>query len=287
MENPLRKAYRAFALSLDENRRRRLRFLLMQRRLLHLHPPRSFSEKVVWRLLNDRRDELKWTCDKLAMKERIAALETAARPVPTVWSGTDLRELDHVELPERWVLKPNNRSARVHFGEGRPDTEALSAKTARWLDQETDPNLREWAYEFAQPVFIVEPWIGGVTFHDVPADYKLYLFDGDVAMVQVHSGRGGDHRVDHFGQDWSPIAARTLAPSDIPPARPERLDDLVAAASSIARGFDFMRVDFYIVGDTLYFGETTPYPGSGLRPIHPYSYDRELGARWKLPAEVR
>lgn len=58
---------------------------------------------------------------------------------------------------------------------------------------------------------------------------------------------------------------------------------MIAAAAELGRDFDFMRIDLYDAGGEPWFGEFTPYPGSGLMPILPVSYDRELGALWRLP----
>src|SRR5205085_1748016 len=84
--------------------------------------PRSFTEKLNWRISWDRRPLLAHTCDKLAMKEHACRAAAGLVRVPeTFWSGTDVADLVHADLPPRWVLKPNHTCMRVHFGEGRPD----------------------------------------------------------------------------------------------------------------------------------------------------------------------
>ncbi len=96
--------------------RREIWYVQKYRRLGHLRRPVLFSEKVNWRILYDRRPLLAWTCDKLRMKEE--AIRHGVAVPQTYWSGHDLRELVDVQLPERWVLKPNHRSEIVHFGGG-------------------------------------------------------------------------------------------------------------------------------------------------------------------------
>ena len=75
---------------------------------------------------------------------------------------------------------------------------------------------------------------------------------------------------------------------DRPPLEPPPvgLDRMLAAAAGLGSGWDFIRIDLYNIGERVYFGEFTPYPGSGLDRIIPASVDRELGARWKLPGAV-
>ena len=113
---------------------RRVRYLLIHGRPLRLRRPRAFTEKVNWRCLHDRREVLVATCDKLAMKQWAAERGGPDLRIPrTLWSGTDLGELADVDLPDRWVLKPNHRSGLVLFGAGPADVPALRAATRGWL----------------------------------------------------------------------------------------------------------------------------------------------------------
>jgi TupA-like ATPgrasp len=262
--------------------RRRALFVSSHRRMPHFRKPLTFSDKVNWRILNDRRPLLEWTCDKLAMKDH-------ARHVPelhipdTLWAGTDLQELASARLPEHWTLKPNHRTGLVYFGHGQPDIEQLSAVTGSWLRRVEAEKLREWAYSKARPMFLAEEVLG--TPGSAPPDYKFYVFDGDVAVIEVIYRPTSNHRL--YLPDWSPLTVRwgyDLAPVQPPPAG---LDRMLAAAAALGSGFDFIRIDLYNIGGKVYFGEFTPYPGSGLCPTIPASFDTELGARWTLPRRRR
>ena len=55
-------------------------------------------------------------------------------------------------------------------------------------------------------------------------------------------------------------------------------------ASTLGTGWDFIRVDLYAVDGEVWFGEYTPYPGSGLLRYKPMSFDLEQGLQWKLPS---
>jgi hypothetical protein len=115
--------------------RRRLLFAFFNRRMPHFSKPKTFNDKVNWRILNDRRPLLEWTCDKLLMKEHAAEAALDGFHIPnTIWSGVDVCELQNVEVPDYWVLKPNHRSGLIYFGHGCPDPGELSDVTAGWLD---------------------------------------------------------------------------------------------------------------------------------------------------------
>ncbi|WP_298989726.1 ATP-grasp fold amidoligase family protein [uncultured Pseudokineococcus sp.] len=245
--------------------------------------PTTLSEKIDWRALHDRRPRLVTACDKLASKE--LALDAGVRPARTLWWGTDVRELAHVDLGERWVLKPNHRSGGlVHLGEGEPDVEALERLTRGWLAPSTD-ELRtgEWGYSGARHVLLAEERLGEPGEDLV--DWKVHVLDGEPALVQVHHGRFGDHRVRYYWPDWTPtdVAVRTATLAEVVPP-PPHLDALLDAARRLGLGWDYVRADLYDLSGGVRFGELTVYPGSGLTDFRDDPWlDAELGRRWTLP----
>ena len=265
--------------ALPLRQRRALWYLLSFRRRGDFENPKRFSEKVNWRILNDRSPELAWTCDKLAMKERVRELAPGIRVPRVLWSGTDVAEFASMDLPERWVLKPNHGSYKVHIGTGRPDLEDLKRVTAHWLEPWQDKVLGEWAYSLARRAIYAEEWLGGA---ESPTDYKVFVFDGEPLYVETVHNRYSNHTERFYTADWQALDVRTdgvLAPV-LP--RPANLDRLLGHAAAIGRGFGFMRVDLYDIDGEVWFGETSPYPDGGLEPWHPDSFDLTLGDAWRI-----
>jgi hypothetical protein len=272
---------------LPSNLSRRALFYYYHHRFPRVRNPISFTEKVNWRILKDRREILTWTCDKLAMKDYVSGIQGATaqgmRVPRTLWSGTDVRELDRIELPERWVLKPNHRSGLVFFGHGQPNIPVLHKIVRNWLRPEEGFDLHEWAYLKARPLLLIEELLGAPG--TPPSDYKFYVFAGKVAAIEFHVDRYSDHRVRYYLPDWTPL---DVSIGNFPPAPaeadpPGNFEKMVTIASELGRPFDFMRVDLYSVDGGIFFGELTPYPGSGTNPFVPKSFDDELGAKWELP----
>lgn len=260
---------------------RRVQYFKTHRRPLHLREPRRFSEKVNWRIVNDRRPLLERSCDKLRMKE--AAEAAGVRVARTIWSGTDVSEVAALDLPARWVLKPNHRSGLIHFGRGQPSEALLQRETVGWLSETTDRMFGEWAYRMAEPRLLVEEWIG--PNDEVPHDYKVFVFGGVPHLIQVDTNRFSGHLRRLYRPDWTPldvVHSLPLAPIEEPPAL---LDEMLAAAAQLGAEFDFIRVDLYQTPTSVYFGETTLYPGGGLERFKPDWLDFELGDAWTLPVE--
>jgi TupA-like ATPgrasp len=262
---------------------RRVLFAMVHGRVPHFGRPDTFSEKINWRILNDRRPLIEWTCDKLAMKDYVLRESPAGLHVPrTIWSGSDPRDLETAELPEHWVLKPNHRSGLIYFGTGRPACRELSAVTATWLRRFEARRLREWAYSKARAVLFVEELMGEPG--TPPSDYKFYVFDGKVAVVEMHIDRYAGHKTRLYTPDWSPlnVSCEEAALAPVAPPPPS-LDQMLSIAARLGSPFDFMRVDLYNLDGTIAFGEFTPYPLGGLGRFTPTSFDIELGKAWTLP----
>jgi hypothetical protein len=271
---------------------RRILFFMVYHKLPNVRNPKTFHEKMNWRILKDRREILSWTCDKLAMKDYVSKAEVAqdcgVRMPRTLWSGADVSELADVKLPDHWVLKPNHRSGgQIFFGHGQPDIAALKKIAHSWLRSFEVSSLHEWAYSRARPLLLVEELIGppGAPL----PDYKFYVFDGEVAFLVLHRDRHTDHRVRLFSPDWTPLEVEVLNynMASMQADRPANLDKMLAIASELGRPFDFIRVDLYNVDNDVFFGELTPYPASGIDPWAPASFDDELGAKWTLPTAHR
>ncbi len=246
-----------------------------------LPPSRDVNEKVNWRIIHDRRDRLAWTCDKIRVKEFANRLGI---DVPrTIWTGTDLDEIALLRLPAAWVLKPNNRSGLVMFGNGpTPHLEEIRRTVDSWTADARVIAKGEWAYTQADPGLVLEERIGPMP--GSPTDYKVYAFDGEPHMILVDVDRFGRHRrtrsTHRTGGPWhSATGCRCWESS---PGRQGwtpcsgRLDRWPPSSTSCA-----LTSTSRLATSTS--GELTPYPGGGLEPMKPRSADHELGRLWRLP----
>ena len=223
-----------------------------------------------WRKLNDRRHALALLTDKAhgkAMAEQWLAPELL---IPTLWLGETLPEVAPWPMP--FIVKANHGCGQFVVVRDAGDYARAKALAPKWLARSYGGWLDEWHYGAARRLLLVEPYIGG---DSLPLDYKVYVFGGRAALVQLHVGRGRRHRWTQFDRDWTP-----LSDNPIPAPPPSRLAEMLCAAEAMAGTEDFLRVDFYCEQGDLKFGEYCLYPGSGLDPFTPDSLDVALGARW-------
>ena len=249
----------------------RLIYAWRHRRLPDLDHPFRFNEWVQWRKLNERSPALASLTDKCAAKALVASRLGSQWVVPTLWQGEAAPDVP--PWPAPFVIKAShgcNQFAIIHdIASDWPD--AL-ARSRCWTRQTYGRWLDEWLYSLNRPGLMIEPFIGhGNT---PPVDYKLYVFAGYVAIVQVHTNRLGDHCWVQYDRHWNRLSNGQEATA------PGTLAAMIAAAETLGRGHDFIRVDFYDTVDGPLFGEFCLYPGSGLDPFDPPSLDEQLGEWW-------
>lgn len=239
--------------------------------------PRRFTEWVQWRKLNDRcLERARLTGKRYGKAVAIAALGPEM-VVPTLWYGPALPVEPLWPMP--FMIKANHGCGQSIAVHSRADWRRARGRARRWVAARYGAALGEWHYRAAERGLIVEPFLA--TPDPFPLDYKIYLFGGRAVMIQLHEGRGGDHRWSQFDLDWRPLSRRASRR----PA-PRSLDAMIAAAERLGASHDFVRVDFYEIDGRPMFGEFCLFPGSGLDPFDPPELDDWLGELWSAQVSL-
>ena len=276
-------------------------------RLARNQRPRTFTEKVRYKMLRDRRALIVTFADKAGVREYVAD-RVGAEYLPVAYGiFDDPDELLDIDLPNRYVIKPTHGSGAgiVVSPAARADAtlpEAqwswvyrhvrcvaatrpeLAAIARHWMSQlyGQGPN-REWAYGSVPRRIIIEEMLEGPD-GAIPDDYKLFVFHGRCQYIQVDSGRFDDRTQDFYLPSWEHLPmSGGPAWIDPPRDRPERLDEMIGLAEKLGAETDFVRVDLYHLPDRVVFGELTSYPAGGDSPFEPESFNAEFGSHWTVP----
>ncbi|MCU0895439.1 MAG: hypothetical protein MUD06_14200 [Rhodospirillales bacterium] len=261
---------------------RQLVYACYYRRLPNLSEPRSFNEKVHWRVAHDRRPLLVQASSKVESKELAHRLAPEIRVPRTLWHGDDLNELARLKVDVRWVLKASHRAGCILVGTPEElQPERLRELTKGWLDEFEFRRYGLWAYSRVRREYILEELIDDL--ESPPIDYKFFVFAGRIGMIQVDVGRFGDFHRNLYTEDWTPLPHTYTHPRGPDMPRPPNWDAMCTAARKLGACFDFVRVDLYNVEGRVYFGELTIYPSGGCSRW-PEELDMEMGALWSLPS---
>ncbi|WP_209020830.1 ATP-grasp fold amidoligase family protein [Nocardioides sp. 1609] len=280
-------------------------------RLWRTRRPRTFSEKVRYKMIRDHRALMVTLADKVAVRDHVAALVGEDVLPRALHVLDDPAALARVDLPEAFVLKPAHGSgaavivsptapaeARLpepryawvyrHVRPEHAPVDHLAAIGRAWATQlyGQGPN-REWAYSRVPRRVLVEEFLAGRD-DDVPDDYKFFVFHGVCHYVQLDRGRFRDRTQDFYTRAWEHLPLNGGHPWAVPPiGPPARLAEMLDLAERLGAGTDFVRVDLYALADRVVFGELTSLPAGGDSPFDPAGYDLEFGSHWQVPARYR
>jgi len=104
-------------------------------------------------------------------------------------------------------------------------------------------------------------------------------------MFLISTGYGPTRTNDHFDMDFNMLPIYGYKRYDKEFVKPANFDKLVEMVQEISKLFIQVRVDTYIIGGRIYFGELTLYHYSGLERWSPESYDIDLGSKIMLPSQ--
>ena len=253
---------------------------------MNIAEPTTFSEKVQWRKLYDRRSLLPQLADKVSARAYVEALEIPDLYLPELlFESSQPSQIPFDSLEPPSVIKANNGCGGHWFIRDRSELDRdavisdMNGKLRTWYGRES----LQWVYGQITPKVMVERML--LTDDDqVPPDFKFYVFDGKVRLILVSLDRSTQLKQVFLDRDWNRLELRKQYPIAESVDIPSESDTMRHIAEKLGEGLDFARTDLYLCNGTVYFGEFTLYPSDGKAPFNPVSYDSWLGKQWKLPS---
>lgn len=245
--------------------------------------PKTFTEKIQWLKIHNRRPEYTRMVDKFAVKEYVAGIIGEEYIIPTLGVWNRPEEIDWESLPDQFVLKT------THGGGGGGvvickdkktfDKEKAIKKLTESLNSDIYKSFREWPYKDVPKRIIAEKFMAP---EKSPApkdllDFKFFCFKGEPKFLYVSDSPS--HSLAFLNTDWTltDFGRDDYHPLNNIPEKPENLEEMLAIARKLSAGIPHVRVDLYNIDKHIYFGELTLYTGSGYIPFNPKEYDGKLG----------
>lgn len=259
---------------------------------LNLEQPKTFTEKLQWLKLYDRRLEYAVMVDKYEAKKHIASVIGEEYLIPTIGIYESFDEIDFEHLPDRFVLKCTHDSGNVIICRNKAELDVKAARTC--LEAAMKCNFywshREWPYKNVKPRIICEPLLEEPGKPDL-SDYKFYCFDGCVRMLHITFGRGTAEglSMNYYDRNLQMLPVQHFKYPNyngefVPPTQYEKMVEL---ASKLSAGIPHVRVDFYEVNGRIYAGELTFFTDGGIGFYTPRSFDEVVGQWLTLPEKKR
>lgn len=236
----------------------------------NLSSPSNFNEKMLKiKLENYNFNPLVKQCaDKYAVRGYVEEKGLGSILVPLIDAYDSPSQIKWENLPKRFVIKWN---FGCHMNIVCKDIGMLNKAHAikqlsRWGGERMYLKNSELQYDLrnSEKKVLIEEFLDNGD-GESPEDFKVYCYDGKPLYFLVCRNRQKSGQADYFyfDSDWNFLPFDTKnqhLPSDVTIERPKHLNLLISYAQILSQGFPFVRVDFYIVGDNVYFGELTFTP---------------------------
>jgi hypothetical protein len=203
-----------------------------------------------------------YVSDKEQLKLHVRSRLGEAFNVPTVAILRSRAEAEAFGFPARCVIKPTHMSGVIILRmAGEPIDRDLIAS---WFSENYYVYSRERNYRNLTPKVIVEPFVFDQNWPDA---FRVFCRESKARLLHANIDRPGALTRSFFDRDWTPlpIFSNDRKAGDFP--RPANLALMLHAAETLARDFDFIRVDLYSNGETVKVGELTNFPFSAMFPF--------------------
>lgn len=239
----------------------------------NLKNPEDFSERILSRMCSPEFIKYSVLADKVTVHDfiRSKGLEDILLKHYAVWNSID--DIDITDLPEKFVLKPNNGSGGHVYCRNKSKFDIDKAK------QILKENLERAEDYFFEPHYLhIKPLVFAEEFLDlgpgkILTDYKFHCINGKIADVFLAGENSYNQRkYETVDLNWNvlPYTKEEYRLTPLPP-KPENLEKMAEYARILSADFPFVRVDFYEYDGKVYFSELTFSPWGGFM----YSYTNE------------
>lgn len=249
---------------------------------LNLENPQTYNEKLQWLKLHDRKPEYTRMVDKYEVKQYIAEKIGAEYVIPTLGVWECFEDINFDALPDQFVLKCTHDSGGLVIcrDKSKLDVNAAKRKITKSLKKNYYLHGREWPYKDVKPRIIAEQYKEDDCKSERNLDvYKIFNFNGKPQIIQfIQNDKTENETIDYFDVEWNLLDLRQKFPnSNNPISRPHQLEQMITLAAALSDGFRFLRTDFYIVNQKVFFSEFTFFSDSGFAVFDPVEWDKQLG----------
>ena len=254
-------------------------YLIRTGKILHLHNPKRFNEKIQWLKIYDYNDRYTEMADKSLAKKWAAKIIGDEYIIPTLGIWDKFEDIPFEKLPNQFVLKCTHNSGGIYICKDKSQIEynSLKMRFEKLLSINYFYQNREHVYKDIKPQIMAEPLLNG---QGELIDYKFLCFNGNVEYMFTCTERFEKDglKVTFFDRDFSPMQFERHYPrSTCSIPKPRCYSEMLEVAEKLSGGLKFVRVDLYEIDGQVYFGEMTFYPGSGMETFKPDEWDYKLG----------
>lgn len=237
---------------------------------LNLKNPVTFSEKLQWLKLYDRKSQYSIMADKAEVKKYVASIIGEEHIIPTIGIYDNVDDIPFSDLPEKFVIKCTHDSGSTTVcDKSNCDFDEIKKVLSEKLKINFFWYAREWAYKNVKPRIIIEKFISDEN-GNCPVDYKFFCFNGKMEIFKIDYNRFTKRAANYYDKNCSFMQIGKIHSIPDPSIKlelPANFQEMVKITEILSEGIPFLRVDLYSVKDQIFFGELTFFPSGGIEPF--------------------
>lgn len=254
--------------------------------------PKDINEIIQW--LSFYTDTSLWTtlADKYAVRKYVEKHVDENILVPLIGKWNKVDDIHFDNLPNKFVLKPNN---------GCYDNIIVEDKNKVNFDeirQKLDLSLKHrFGFENAEPHYLkIKPCIMAEQLLETNEegglkDYKIWCFNGKPHSILLCTNRdkiSGHSDLMAYDLLWNrhPEWLSSSFRNESTCVKPNKLEDMLKIASKLSANIPQVRVDLYCIHEKIYFGEMTFSSNFGMMPYYTEDFLIEMGNQCVLPKRL-
>jgi len=253
---------------------------------LDLENPKTFNEKINWRILRDHNPIYTLLSDKYMVRKYVEKKIGSKYLIPLIGVYDKPEDINYDTLSKKFVLKCTHDSGSVFIchDKSKIDKYNINKIFKKYLKRNYYKATREYQYKNISPRIICEEFISDDGC--APIDYKFHVFNTDKyskIFIQCDIDRFTSHTRAMLNENWeyANFEYKVKRPRNLP-EKPKNFKLMKKLALTLSKDFDMVRVDLYEVNNNIYFGELTFTSENGIQRIIPYEWDEKLGDLWNL-----
>jgi len=255
--------------------------------------PQVLNEKIQWLKLYDRTPLHTQCADKYAVRSYVEKKIGGEYLVPLLYHTNNPSDLVPENMPDApFIVKTThaNFGGTIVRDKSAVDWTSIRKKIHEQINVNLYYSSKEWQYKNIAPMIIVERLLID-QYGNIPLDYKIHCFHGHPYAIQVDIDRFTEHRRNFYDIkwqlqpfNWGPLRNGVhIWPNGREIQKPRQLQKLLDIAEQLSAHFLYARVDLYLVGDRVFFGEITFHHGGGNEIFIPIEWDKKFGHQLSLP----
>lgn len=269
----------------------KIRFYAKFKRWPRLKRPIDLNEKILWLKLYS--DTSRWTelADKYLVRKYVEDIGLGKYLVTLYGIWDTSSDVDFEGLPNSVIFKVNNGDGKgtnliVRDLAGANKNE-LRKTFSHWLTRKHIGELAaEPHYKNMSPCIIAEEVLKLPEGNHSLVDYKIWCINGEPMYIWTCNNRdkdGGGADVMTYDLEWNAHPEYCVFTSEYRRAalipKPKKLEDMLAVAKTLSKGFPILRVDLYNIDGKIYFGELTFTSQGGLMDFYSQDFLHHLGEK--------